>query len=94
MVSSHSHVRAALEAALPQLRAALAEAVANTGQSNINSDAFAQGQSYQGQQEGRRDSTAALPSQDSDNEIAYCRPGSPPRARPATALSISLPDSD
>ncbi|THD29535.1 flagellar hook-length control protein FliK, partial [Pantoea sp. R102] len=62
---------AALEAALPQLRTALAESGINLGQSNVNSDAFAQGQSYQGQQEGRRDGQygSFTLSQDSDNEI-------------------------
>lgn len=71
MVSSHSQVRAALEAALPQLRSALAESGINLGQSNVSSDAFAQGQSYQGQQEGRRDGQhgSFTLSQDSDNEI-------------------------
>ena len=71
MVSSHSQVRAALEAALPQLRTALAESGINLGQSNVSSDAFAQGQNYQGQQEGRRDGQhgSFSLSQDSDNEI-------------------------
>jgi flagellar hook-length control protein FliK len=71
MVSSHSQVRAALEAALPQLRTALAESGINLGQSNVSSDAFAQGQNYQGQQEGRRDGQhgSFTLSQDSDNEI-------------------------
>jgi len=71
MVSSHSQVRAALEAALPQLRTALAESGINLGQSNVSSDAFAQGQSYQGQQEGRRDGQhgSFTLSQDNDNEI-------------------------
>lgn len=71
MVSSHSQVRAALEAALPQLRTALAESGINLGQSNVSSDAFAQGQSYQGQQEGRREGQhgSFTLSQDSDNEI-------------------------
>ncbi|QGY29597.1 flagellar hook-length control protein FliK [Pantoea cypripedii] len=71
MVSSHSHVRAALEAALPQLKTALAESGINLGQSNVSSDASAQGQNYQGQQEGRRDgkSGSFTLSQDSDNEI-------------------------
>lgn len=55
MVSSHSHVRAALEAALPQLRNALAESGIQLGESNVSSDAFAQGQGSQGQQEARRD---------------------------------------
>lgn len=71
MVSSHSHVRAALEAALPQLRSALAESGINLGQSNVSSDAFAQGQGYQGQQQARRDSQhgSFSLSQDNDNEI-------------------------
>lgn len=51
MVSGHSEVRAALEAALPQLRTALAENGINLGQSNVNSDAFQQGQGFSGQQE-------------------------------------------
>ncbi len=71
MVSSHSQVRAALEAALPQLRNALAESGINLGQSNVSSDAFAQSQNYQGQQEGRRDGQhgSFTLSQDSENEI-------------------------
>ncbi len=71
MVSSHSQVRAALEAALPQLRSALAESGINLGQSNVSSDAFAQSQNYSGQQEGRRDGQhgSFTLSQDSDNEI-------------------------
>ncbi|WP_313688962.1 flagellar hook-length control protein FliK [Pantoea sp.] len=71
MVSSHSHVRAALEAALPQLKTALAESGINLGQSNVSSDASAQGQNYQGQQEGRRDGQygSFTLSQDSENEI-------------------------
>ncbi|MDI9276236.1 flagellar hook-length control protein FliK [Pantoea sp. EABMAA-21] len=71
MVSSHSQVRAALEAALPQLRSALAESGINLGQSNVSSDAFAQSQNYQGQQEGRRDGQhgSFTLSQDSENEI-------------------------
>ncbi|SNY55445.1 flagellar hook-length control protein FliK [Pantoea sp. GL120224-02] len=71
MVSSHSQVRAVLEAALPQLRTALAESGINLGQSNVSSDAFAQSQNYQGQQEGRRDGQhgSFTLSQDSENEI-------------------------
>ncbi|WP_034915673.1 flagellar hook-length control protein FliK [Erwinia sp. 9145] len=56
MVSSHSHVRAALEAALPQLRTALAENGISLGQSNVSSDAFQQGQSFNGQQQQPRNS--------------------------------------
>ena len=71
MVSSHSHVRAALEAALPQLRSALAESGINLGQSNVSSDAFAQGQGYQGQQQARRDGQQGSfsLSRENDNDI-------------------------
>lgn len=73
MASSHSHVRAALEAALPQLRTALAESGINLGQSQVSSDSFAQSQGFQQQQqqEARRDGqhgTFSL-SQDDDSEI-------------------------
>ncbi|MGJ0191079.1 flagellar hook-length control protein FliK [Pantoea sp. RRHST58] len=74
MASSHSHVRAALEAALPQLRNALAESGINLGQSQVSSDSFAQSQSFQQQQqqqEARRDGqhgTFSL-SQNDDSEI-------------------------
>ncbi|WP_261640361.1 flagellar hook-length control protein FliK [Erwinia mallotivora] len=57
MVSGHSEVRAALEAALPQLRSALAESGINLGQSNVSSDAFQQGQSFSGQQEQQRNNS-------------------------------------
>ncbi|WP_243689851.1 flagellar hook-length control protein FliK, partial [Cronobacter sakazakii] len=40
MVSPHSHVRAALEAALPTLRAQLAENGIQLGQSSISSENF------------------------------------------------------
>lgn len=71
MVSGHSHVRAALEAALPQLRTALAENGINLGESQVSSDSFAQGQSFQHQQEARRDGQHGSFSltQDSDNDI-------------------------
>ncbi|WP_213716430.1 flagellar hook-length control protein FliK [Cedecea lapagei] len=51
MMSPHSHVRAALEAALPSLRTALAESGIQLGQSNISSESFAQQQSGQQQQQ-------------------------------------------
>lgn len=61
MVSSHSHVRAALEAALPVLRAQLADSGIQLGQSNISSESFAgqQQQHSSGQQPGWRAATAA-----------------------------------
>lgn len=55
MVSPHSHVRAALEAALPMLRTQLAESGIQLGQSSISSESFAgqQQSSSQQQQAGR-----------------------------------------
>lgn len=71
LVSGHSLVRAALEAALPQLRNALAESGINLGESQVSSDSFAQGQSFRQQQEARRDGQhgSFSLSQDSDNDI-------------------------
>jgi flagellar hook-length control protein FliK len=55
MVSPHSHVRQALEAALPTLRTSLAESGIQLGQSNISSESFAgQQQSFSGQQQSSR----------------------------------------
>lgn len=71
MVSNHSQVRAALEAALPQLRTALAESGINLGQSNVSSDAFQQGQQFsgqQGQQRNDRGNTFSLASEN-DNDV-------------------------
>jgi len=68
LVSGHSHVRAALEAALPQLRSALAESGINLGQSQVSSDAFAQGQQHASQQQSQRDSGHSRFSEASDNE--------------------------
>ncbi|MGC1008146.1 flagellar hook-length control protein FliK [Pantoea agglomerans] len=70
LVSSHSHVRAALEAAIPQLRNALAESGINLGESQVSSDSSAQGQQFQ-QQEARRDGQHGRFSltQDSDTDI-------------------------
>jgi flagellar hook-length control protein FliK len=52
MVSAHSHVRAALEAALPVLRTSLAENGIQLAQSSVSSESFA------GQQQS---SSAAAP---------------------------------
>ncbi|WP_168415688.1 flagellar hook-length control protein FliK [Erwinia amylovora] len=54
LVSNLSQVRDALEAAIPQLRASLAESGINLGQSDVSSDAFQQGKSFHGQQEQQR----------------------------------------
>lgn len=54
MVSPHSHVRQALEAALPTLRTSLAENGIQLGQSSISSESFAgQQQSFSQQQSSR-----------------------------------------
>ncbi|WP_115631807.1 flagellar hook-length control protein FliK [Buttiauxella agrestis] len=70
MVSAHSHVRAALEATLPNLRIALAESGIELGQSNISSESFAgqqQQQSGQQQQQTQR-SGGSFPSMGGDAE--------------------------
>lgn len=55
MVSPHSHVRQALEAALPTLRTSLAENGIQLGQSSISSESFAgQQQSFSQQQHSSR----------------------------------------
>lgn len=71
LVSGHSHVRAALEAAIPQLRSALAESGIHLGESQVSSDSSAQGQHFQQQQEARRDGQHGRFSlaQDSDTDI-------------------------
>ncbi|KEY46686.1 flagellar hook length control protein FliK [Citrobacter amalonaticus] len=51
MVSAHSHVRAALEAALPTLRTQLAESGIQLGQSSISSESFADQQHASSQQQ-------------------------------------------
>lgn len=51
MVSPHSHVRQALEAALPVLRNSLAESGIQLGQSNISSESFAGQQNASSQQQ-------------------------------------------
>ena len=50
MVSSHSHVRAALEAALPVLRTSLAENGIQLAQSSVSSESFAGQQQSSSQQ--------------------------------------------
>ncbi|HCD1256657.1 TPA: flagellar hook length control protein FliK [Citrobacter amalonaticus] len=60
MVSAHSHVRAALEAALPTLRTQLAESGIQLGQSSISSESFA-GQQHSSSQQQQ---TARMQGQD------------------------------
>lgn len=58
MVSAHSHVRAALEAALPVLRTHLAESGIQLGQSSISSESFAGQQQSSSQQQAQRSGTS------------------------------------
>lgn len=64
MVSAHSHVRAALEAALPVLRTQLAESGIQLGQSSISSESFA------GQQQSSSQQQHATRSPGSDRHVA------------------------
>ncbi|EIP3424514.1 flagellar hook length control protein FliK [Salmonella enterica] len=75
MVSPHSHVRAALEAALPVLRTQLAESGIQLGQSSINSESFAgqQQSSSQQQQPARAQHADAFGAED---DIALAVPAS------------------
>lgn len=58
MVSAHSQVRAALEAALPVLRTHLAENGIQLGQSSISSESFAGQQQSSSQQQAQRSGTS------------------------------------
>ncbi|MFS9379560.1 flagellar hook length control protein FliK [Citrobacter sp. ANG330] len=75
MVSAHSHVRAALEAALPTLRTQLAESGIQLGQSSISSESFA-GQQHSSSQQQQ---TARMQGQDrlmADDESELVVPAS------------------
>ncbi|MGE9549798.1 flagellar hook-length control protein FliK [Erwinia amylovora] len=92
MVSGNSHVRAALEAALPQLRTALADSGINLGQSSVSSDAFQQDQSFSGQQgqqqNNSRGNTFSLASEN-DSDVT---PIAVPAALQARAAGSSAVD--
>lgn len=71
MVSAHSHVRAALEAALPVLRTQLAESGIQLGQSHISSENFAgQQQSSSQHQQAPRTPGQPLSPGDEESELA------------------------
>lgn len=72
MVSAHSHVRAALEATLPNLRIALAESGIQLGQSSISSESFAQQQQQQSgqQQQQAQRSAGSFPSMGESESLA------------------------
>lgn len=93
MVSGHSQVRAALEAAIPQLRHALAESGINLGQSNVSSDAFPQSQSFSGQQESRRDNGSGgsfASALGNDNEITPIAVPATLQARAAGSSAVDI----
>ncbi|TFZ50448.1 flagellar hook-length control protein FliK [Serratia proteamaculans] len=54
IASAHGQVRAAVEAAMPQLRHALAESGINLGQSSVGSESMPQGQQAQQQNAGQQ----------------------------------------
>lgn len=73
MVSAHSHVRQALEAALPMLRTSLAENGIQLGQSYISSESFAgqqQQASQQQQQPSRAGNNGTFGSEEDDAIVA------------------------
>lgn len=71
MVSAHSHVRAALEAALPVLRTQLAESGIQLGQSSISSESFSgQQQAPSQQQQTARSQGQESPLADDDGNLA------------------------
>lgn len=71
-VSPHSHVRAALEAALPTLRTQLAESGIQLGQSDISNQNFSGQQQQQGQsqQSGSRGGTFSFSGQNDEGVAA------------------------
>lgn len=71
MISAHSHVRAALEAALPVLRTQLAESGIQLGQSSISSESFAgQQHAFSQQQHGASTPGQQTPLADDESELA------------------------
>ena len=75
MVSAHSHVRAALEAALPVLRTQLAENGIQLGQSSISSESFA-GQQQSSSQQQHASRTQGQEAFAAEDDIALTTPGS------------------
>ncbi|EDQ6089372.1 TPA: flagellar hook length control protein FliK [Salmonella enterica] len=73
MVSPHSHVRAALEAALPMLRTQLAESGIQLGQSSISSESFA-GQQHSSSQQQQSAHTQHADAFGAEDDIALAVP--------------------
>src|SRR3989338_10094289 len=90
-VSAHSSVRAAVEAALPQLRTTLADSGISLGNTSVNAEsqqqaAFAQGQNGQNEQSGQRGYRAE---RTPNNLAPAVRPGCRAGDRKRTRLNSS-----
>ena len=89
-VSAHSSVRAAVEAALPQLRTTLADSGISLGNTSVNSEsqqqaAFAQGQNGQNGQSGQRGYRAE---RTPDNLAPAVRPAMEASRPPGRGISV------
>lgn len=76
MVSAHSHVRQALEAALPTLRTSLAESGIQLGQSSISSESFTGQQQQQASQQQHASRSGSGDVFGSDDDTAIVTPAS------------------
>ncbi|SCC26732.1 flagellar hook length control protein FliK [Kosakonia oryziphila] len=76
MVSAHSHVRQALEAALPTLRTSLAESGIQLGQSSISSESFTGQQQQQASQQQHTSRSGSGDVFGSDDDTALVTPAS------------------
>lgn len=78
LISGHSQVRAALEAALPHLRSALADNGIQLGQSSVSSDSPSSNSAFAGQQEQRETAQGRqfLTQQSGENEQPLAVPTS------------------
>ncbi|WES66653.1 flagellar hook-length control protein FliK [Superficieibacter sp. HKU1] len=88
MVSPHSHVRAALEAALPMLRTQLAESGIQLGQSSISSESFAGQQQSSSQQQSARHSPTGGQLDAQDDELLNVPASLQSRSRGESAVDI------
>lgn len=91
LVSPHSHVRAALEAALPMLRTQLAESGIQLGQSSISSESFA-GQQHSSSQQQQSAHAQHADAFGAEDDIALAVPVSFRLPRAAMAQWISSPN--
>lgn len=88
-ISAHSSVRAAVESALPQLRAVLAESGISLGQTSVGAEsqprnAFANGQGHLGSQSPR----PAYPARDAATAALFATPAVAVQHRPGRGLRI------